>query len=327
MMAAAYFRSQGGAGFARQTGAVLLVLAVWAVAGKAQTAATTAVPNQPPAAGGAAPPRRAAPAPKTPEEAAAYQAFLNESKPEERIRRVEDFLLQFPETELKEAAYQAAMQAYQATNDINRLLMYGELTLQENPDNLVALLTLAAAIAETSDRNEPDFAEKLADGEQYAQRALEVLARLRKPPGFPEDRWLESRRESESAAHGARGLMALLRGDFVKAELELQEAVALTSKPDALLLYRLGLSYSFLKKYERAVETLDRAAALGGIKVSDGAGGTRDLVAEARDFAARALAGGMEPQSPEPAMEKPPDATEPAPGGEPVAAPQSGAVP
>jgi len=57
-----------------------------------------------------------------------------------------------------------------------------------------------------------------------------------------------------------------------------------------VVLYRLGLSYSFQKKYEEALEALDRAAALGGIKLNAGGGKTRDLVAEAKEFAAKGLA-------------------------------------
>ena len=227
---------------------------------------------------------------KTPEEAAAYQALLGEQKPDERIHLVEDFLLQYPDSEMREFAYQAGMQAYQAKNDFNHLLIYGELALAENPDNLTALLTLSAAISEMTDRNDSEREEKLADGERYAVHALEVIGKLHKPPGFPDERWAEMRHESESTAHAARGLIALLREDFVKAELELKEAVALARRPDAVVLYRLGLSYSFQKKYEEALEALDRAAALGGIKLNAGGGKTRDLVAEAKEFAAKGLA-------------------------------------
>ncbi|MBI2819927.1 MAG: hypothetical protein HYX73_08105 [Acidobacteria bacterium] len=283
--------------------ALFLWTASWGNRGVAQEAPPPATPPVAPApepASAAAPqPGRMQPQAKTPEEAAALQAFLAEQNPDQRIRLVEDFLLSYPETELKESAYQAAMQAYQAKNDFEHLLTYGELVLEQNPENITTLLTLAAAISEMTGRNDADRDEKLAAGDQYARQALDVLGRLRKPPGFPEEQWNEARRESESAAHAARGLMALIREDFVLAELELKEAVALTKKPDTALLYRLGMTYSFQKKYSEALGVLDQAASLGGIKIDAGGGNTRDVVAEAREFAAKALAASAPPRVPE----------------------------
>src|SRR5262249_14443955 len=65
------------------------------------------------------------------EEADAFQKFMNEHNPDAEIKLIEDFLLAYPNTELKEYAYQAATQAYQAKNDYNKVLTYGELTLNE----------------------------------------------------------------------------------------------------------------------------------------------------------------------------------------------------
>jgi tetratricopeptide (TPR) repeat protein len=239
---------------------------------------------------------RPQPRPQTPEESAAYEKFRAEQRPEEKVRLIEDFLLQFPASEMKEFAYQAAMQAYQQQNDYNHVLTYGELTLEENPDNLTALLLLSSALAETIGRDDSEREEKMNEGERYAIRALDVLSRTRKPPGIPEEPWIRSKQESESAAHAARGLIALIREDFPKAELELKEAVALTARPDPILLYRLGLTYSFQKKYDEAVEVLQRAASLGGVKVA-GPAQERDLVAEALEFANRSRAAESPPSA------------------------------
>jgi tetratricopeptide (TPR) repeat protein len=233
---------------------------------------------------------RPQPKAKTPEEAAAYQKFMAEQMPDEQIRLVEDFLLQYPDTELKQFAYQAAMQAYRVKNDMNHMLTYGELTLEQNPDNLTALIVLSSAIAEMTDRNDPEHDDKLDEGDQYAAHAIEVLGKLRRPPGFAEDRWNETIKDSTSAAYSSRGLISLIRADFEKAETELKQAVDLAAKPDAVLLYRLGMSYSFQKKYAPALEALERAAMLGGVKITAAGGKPRDLVAEAKDFAAKALA-------------------------------------
>ena len=73
-------------------------------------------------ASAAAPPPQAAPTqaqegvpPPVPEaklqeEFAAYQQFMQEQDPDEQIRMVEDFLLEYPQSELKEYAFQVATQ-------------------------------------------------------------------------------------------------------------------------------------------------------------------------------------------------------------------------
>jgi tetratricopeptide (TPR) repeat protein len=273
---------------------------ITSVLARAQEAATS---GEPPAASPSeaqsSPASRPGPAPrpqaKSPEEAAAYRAFLEEKNPDQQIRLVEDFLLYYPQTELKESAYLVAMQAYQAKSEFDHVLTYGELALTENPENVTALLTLATAISEMTVRDDIDAGERLAEGDEYALEALGVLGKLRRPPGFPEEEWNSARRESESVAHAARGLIALIREDFIRAELELKEAVALAKNPTPALLYRLGMSYSFQKKYAEAIEVLDRAASMGGIQVATAAGSTRDIVAEAREFASKALAGSLPP--------------------------------
>ncbi|MBI4464663.1 MAG: tetratricopeptide repeat protein [Acidobacteria bacterium] len=220
----------------------------------------------------------------------AYQRFRKETNPDQQIQLIEDFLLEYPNTELKEFAFQTATQAYQAKNDYERLLTYGELTLAENPDNLVALMILSSALPERTERKDPEREEKLADAESYAKRALEVLARMSRPEHLSEEEWKRAQQDAEATPHAALGLIAMIREDLIKAEWELKKAVELASRPDPVTLYRLGLCYSLQKKFDLALETLERASGLGGVRITTLEGTTRDLVAEARDFVRKAKA-------------------------------------
>lgn len=231
------------------------------------------------------PAERKQPAAKSPEESAAYVKFLREQNPDEQIRLVEDFLLQYPNSELKEYAFQVATQAYQSKNDYARMLTYGEITLSENENNLTVLMILASTIPESTARNDADREEKLGEAERYAKRSLEVLAKLPKPARTTTEQWTQTKRDAEASSHAALGLIALIREEFATAELAFREAVELTPRPDPVLLYRLGLSYAFQKKYDLALEVLERAASLGGVQIARPEGGTRDLVAEAKEFA------------------------------------------
>ena len=263
--------------------------------GKGVQGGTVPVPNQTPAT--AAPAEKKQPRAKTQEELDAYQKFMSEQKPDEQIRLIEDFLLQYPNTELKEYAYQAATQAYQAKNDYNKVLTYGELTLQENENNLVALLILASDIPERTAKTDLDREAKLTEAEQYAKRGLEVLSKLTIPPNLTEQQWGEIKKDAESKPHEALGMVALIREDFPKAESEFKMATEMAAKPDPVTYYRLGLSYSFERKYDPALEALDRASASGGVKITGADGATRDLVTEAKDFVLKAKAAAETPVS------------------------------
>jgi len=263
--------------------------------GKGAQGGAVPVPNQTPAT--AAPAEKKQPRAKTQEELDAYQKFMSEQKPDEQIRLIEDFLLQYPNTELKEYAYQAATQAYQAKNDYNKVLTYGELTLQENENNLVALLILASDIPERTAKTDLDREAKLTEAEQYAKRGLEVLSKLTIPPNLTEQQWGEIKKDAESKPHEALGMVALIREDFPKAESEFKMATEMAAKPDPVTYYRLGLSYSFERKYDPALEALDRASASGGVKITGADGATRDLVTEAKDFVLKAKAAAETPVS------------------------------
>ena len=238
-------------------------------------------PSAPPAAAPAAPRQ---PRARTEEEFTAYQRFIRETNADEQIRIVEDFLLQYPDSELKEYAFQTATQAYQAKNDYPRVLTYGELTLAENPDNLVALLTLASAIAERTGKNDEDRDEKLAEAEEHAKRVVGLLPRMPQPAGMTAARWEQTKREAAASSHASLGMVNLIREDFSQAELEFKRSTDLATSPDPVTFYRLGLCHSFQKNFAAALEALDRADGVGGVKITTPEGRTRDLVAEARDF-------------------------------------------
>ncbi len=231
----------------------------------------------------------------------AYQKFMAETNPDQQIRMIEDFLLQYPNSELKEYAYQSATQAYQAKNDYNKVLTYGELTLAENQNNLVALLILSAAIPERTAKADIDRESKLTEAEQYATRALEVLSKMPMPANMTPEQWVQVKKDAESTPHGALGMIALIRDDYPKAESEFKMATEMAAKPDPITLYRLGICYSFEKKYDPALQALDRSASSGGVKIAGPDGATRDLVAEAKSFVMKAKAAAETPVSGAPA--------------------------
>jgi hypothetical protein len=245
-----------------------------------------------------APPARQ-PRAKSEEEFAEYQRFMRETDADRQVQMVEDFLLHFPDSELREYAFQAATQAYQIKNDFALVRTYGELTLGENEDNLVALLILASAIPERTNKDDPESEENLTEAEGYARRILDLMTRMPQPAGVTPARWEQTKREAAATAHASLGMVHLIREEFFEAESEFKMSADLASAPDPVTFYRLGLSFSFQKKFDEAIEALDRSDAVGGVKVGSPGGPARDLVAEAKDFVlkSREASGNPDPGS------------------------------
>ena len=264
---------------------VVAFVAAWTLLGGGSARAWTQEPPAPPATAEdsdpAASPRQ--PRAQTEQEFIEYQRFMRETDPDAQIQLIDDFLLHHPDSELREYAFQAATQAFQVKNDFSAVLTYGELTLGENEDNLVALLILASAIPERTSRNDPESEENLNQAEEYARRILDLLTRMPQPAGVTPERWEQTKQESAATAHASLGMVNLIREDFFRAESEFKLSTELAPTPDPVTFYRLGLSYSFQNKYDEALEALERADAVGGVQVGS-PGQTRDLVAEARDF-------------------------------------------
>lgn len=229
-------------------------------------------------------PPKPAPVAKSSEEQAAFDKVSQEQRPDERIQLVEDFLLVYPDSEFKQSVYLAASEAYRRKNDLPRMLTYAELTLAEDPQNLQALLMLAEALPESVHRDDPDFVDRVDEAAEYARTAIKVAGRMARPASATPIQWQRTRKQVEVAARLALGLTAMLREDYPEAEAEFTAALGMMERPDALSLYRLGLTYSLQKKYDEAIATLQRSIEAGGVRGRTAGGEPRELAAEALSY-------------------------------------------
>ncbi len=83
-----------------------------------------------------APAQQAQPQPKSQEELDALMAIQGAASPDQRVMLASKFLKDFPKTEFKEFGNYMMMLSYQQLNDFQNMLIYGERTLKENPDNV-----------------------------------------------------------------------------------------------------------------------------------------------------------------------------------------------
>lgn len=198
-----------------------------------------------------------------------------------RIEFCEQFLADFQKTEFKEAAYQLIFGAYQEKNDFENVLIYGEKTLEVNPDNAYVLVTMGWVIPLRTRQFDLDKDEKLSQAEGYAKRALGIVPTLPPPnPSVTEDDWLLAKKDLMSQAHEALGTIALKRRDYVQAEKAYRQSLAVSTKQTGTMFYQIAEALKGQKKYDEALSMLDQSIARGGRKLPNGKDAAEAMKAE-----------------------------------------------
>lgn len=238
------------------------------------------------------------PQPKSQEELDALLAIQNAQGPDERIEAVHNLLTNFKNTEFKEWANFMAMLSYQQKNDFENMLLYGEKTLELNPDNADVMVQLAYAIPARTGEFDLDKEEKLAKAEGYAKKALRLIPTMpKKTPDMPDDEWLMIKKDLMSQVHDSLGLIALKRDDYDAAEDSFRKSLEVASQQGASTFYHLASTLRQKGELDEALGMADKAIAAGGVQA-----GGRDLAKVLKAEIAKAKAKEMtNPSESEPA--------------------------
>jgi len=224
---------------------LLAMLLVATVAAVAQTASAPAQPQQNPTpTPTAAPPQNPAPAPapqkKEIKDAAEYNAYVGaaqQTDPAAQISGMEAFLVQYPNTVMKEEALELLMGAYQKTGNAAKTGETAQRLLQANPNNLrgLALLTYTKRIGAKS-------LQDLAEAAQYGEKGLQALPTAPKPEGMSDADFQKFKTQTSVIFNGAVGFGAFQNKDYAKAEQYLRAAVNV-DPTDVNNIYPLALAY------------------------------------------------------------------------------------
>jgi tetratricopeptide (TPR) repeat protein len=199
------------------------------------------------------------------EEAMGYKTMENELDPDKRLRMVEEFEQRFPNSELMSSVYALAAKAYREKGDLNKLVEYGEKSLKLDPNNLFSLLMVAIALPQPRmlESNPEQTTQRLATAEEYANRALKLIAGLPAKPN-ENDEQLKKRKDTlASDAHTALALVYMERDESAKAIDEFKTAISLSQTPNPQLYFRLGEVYASSGKTDEALEAFTKASELG----------------------------------------------------------------
>jgi tetratricopeptide (TPR) repeat protein len=172
-----------------------------------------------------------------------------------------DFANRYPTSELRRYLYSSAMLQYQRENNPGKMLAMGERVLALDPDNPLALVLTATALADSLGDRDRDREKKISTIKHNAGRAIQAAE-----AGYSESSAGGAavyKTTLQSMAYSALGIMKLKTGDDAGAEKDLKIATELAKiRPDGYAWYHLALAQDHRKKYAAALSSVQQALQL-----------------------------------------------------------------
>ena len=204
----------------------------------------------------------AQPKPKSQKEVDALMAIQNATTPDAQIAAVENLLTKFADTEFKGMALQMAVQAAQQAGDMEKMTVYAERTLKEDPKNFMVMMMLSQSIAQKTREFDLDKEERLKQAEKYANDGLEALKTAAKPrPDLTDEQWTGAKKDFEAQGYEALGISAMVRKKYADAAAQFKKALETQATPDPATKVRLATAYNGSGNFDGAVLLLDAVLA------------------------------------------------------------------
>jgi tetratricopeptide (TPR) repeat protein len=208
--------------------------------------------------------RKAPRSAKTPEEGAAYQAIVTNPDLAAAEAGAKDFETKYAQSELCGPIYQNLMYRFQQANDATKTIEMGRKALQFDPDNPMALVTVASVLSERTKETDLDRDQRLAEAMKDAQHALDGMEKwLATAAGITDEQAQGVKPILSSFAHAAMGMVEMTRKNPAEAEKHYRTSVELnTLRPEAITWLRFALVLDAQKKYAEALTAANRAVEL-----------------------------------------------------------------
>ena len=170
---------------------------------------------------------------KDPAEYNAYVGAVQQTDPTAKISGLEAFLVQYPNSVMKEDALELLMGTYQQAGNQAKVIDTANRLLAANPDNARALVLLAY--------NER-AAQKWADAKQHAERGLQAVDKMVKPAGVSDADFAKQKSQLTGLLNSVAGFSALQLKNYADAQKYLRPAVE-ADPNNVENVYPLALAY------------------------------------------------------------------------------------
>lgn len=202
------------------------------------------------------------PQPKSQKEVEALQAMFNAPNADARIAAADTLLKNFADTEFKAIALYMQTVSAEEKSDYEKIVLYGERTLEANPKDYAVMLVLARNIAARTREFDLDKEEKLGRAEKYANAAIELAKVAPKPrPDLDDAQWANAKKDFEAQGHQALAIAATARKKNDVAIKEYELAISSAAQVDQADRVRLAAAYNTAGRHDDAIKVLDEALA------------------------------------------------------------------
>jgi tetratricopeptide (TPR) repeat protein len=201
-----------------------------------------------------------------PKEEAAYQAFhkASENDGDKKIHLGLAFLAKYPGDRYSAAVYEELSQTYYEKKDLPGFYTYSEKGLALFPDDVHLLALSGWVIPRVFDSHQADADKKLDEAEVYEKHALDVMDKMAKPTGLPDDRFAQYKTDEGAIVHSGLGLIYFRREQYETSANELETATKNEATPDPTDFYILGADLDNLGRYKEAADAFNRCAQITG---------------------------------------------------------------
>jgi tetratricopeptide (TPR) repeat protein len=202
------------------------------------------------------------PRPKSQKEVEALQALFKTAPGDDQIAAAENLLSKFSDTDFKSIALYMEADSYGRKNQFEKCVVFGERALDADPGNYQAMLLLARQYAAHTTENDLDKEEKLNKAAKYANDALGAIDKAVKPnPQVTDDQWNAAKKDYNSQAHEALGMIADVRKKYDVAVSEYKSSMDNQSTVDPATMVRYAVALEHQGKFDDAIATLDKVIA------------------------------------------------------------------
>ena len=188
------------------------------------------------------------------EQDTAYKAFLKEQSPTKKIQLGNDFLQKYPKSPFSERVASGLMEIYRAQQDWKDTYRVADRALALQPDDVDVLTTVGWTIPHVYNPSDADADQQLNKAEAYSKHAIDVLAKMPKPPEMTDAQFAASKAKRTFQAHSALGLVYFRRDDYDNSAKELALATNGNPTPDPTDLFVLGADLQNMSRFGDAAD-------------------------------------------------------------------------
>jgi tetratricopeptide (TPR) repeat protein len=185
---------------------------------------------------------------------ALFNGAYRNTVPATRATLLERYLKDFPDSPYAANAREALPFAYQQAQNYPKMLDAAQSLLASDPNNAGMLVLLSDYWS--------DKGQQLDKAEQYAKKALDLLAQAKKPEGVTDEQWQQQISLQKGYAYSALGQIYVTRDRNDQAVASFKQASPLL-KSDAFSygrnLYRLGFTLAKMQRIPEARTILTEA--------------------------------------------------------------------